>query len=101
MTRDIRPDVDPDRRVPKNPFDHAEGVSGQSYSREREEAMRQADPSGGVNADPAESSDTVGARASVDPVTGEARGSGAGVAADPALKPNAAKPVGSKNETDR
>jgi hypothetical protein len=86
MTRNVRQDVDPERSAPKNPFDHAEGTSGQSYSQEREQALRTADPSGGVNADPASGGDGAGARATIDPSTGEARGSGA--EADPDRKPS-------------
>ena len=74
MARVTRPDVDPERREPKNPFDHAEGLTGQSYSRGREEVMRQADPSGALNALPADFGDGAGARQTVDPQTGEALG---------------------------
>jgi len=102
MTRDTRPDVDPERSKPKNPFDHDEGLFGQAYSREREAAMRKADPSGAVNADPADpSSDDEGTRAFVSPATGEAKGSGADTAEDPARKPGAWKPGGGKNTADR
>jgi hypothetical protein len=101
MSREIRPDVDPERREPKNPFDHNEGVSGQSYSREREEAMRRADPSGAVNALPEDGADGAGARATLDPQTGEARGSGAGAGEDPVLKPGAARPGAGKNQAGR
>ncbi|ONF95336.1 hypothetical protein [Sphingomonas jeddahensis] len=97
MASDKRPDVDPERDRSNNPFDHDEGSSGQSYSREREEAMRQADPSGAVNANPASSGDGAGRRASVDPRTGEAMGSGAEAAEDPARKPGAWRPGSGKN----
>ena len=90
MDRDPRPDVDPERRRSGDPFDHDEGLFGQSYSREREAALRDADPSGAVNAGPDAPADD--RRASVPPATGEARGSGADAAEDPALKPKATKP---------
>ncbi len=92
MSSDHRTQVDPERREPKNPFDHKEGLFGQSYSKEREAELRRRDPSGAVNADPAHAEDGPGARATVDPRTGEARGSGAEAAADPQLKPNASVP---------
>jgi hypothetical protein len=101
MTRETRPDVDPERTSPKNPFDHDEGTFGQSYSREREEALRRADPSGAVNADPADAGDGAGRRASVSPATGNAQGSGAGTAQDPARKPAAENPGAGKNAADR
>ena len=101
MTREVRPDVDPERSAPKNPFDHGEGISGQSYSREREEAMRQADPSGAVNALPEDGAEGPGARATLDPETGEARGSGAGAGEDPVVKPGAARPGAGKNQAGR
>lgn len=91
--------VDPERRTPKNPFDHAEGVSGQSYSREREEALRQADPSGAVFTG-SEGSSERGRVASVDPDTGETRGSGAEAAEDPVRKPGAWNPGAGKNAVD-
>lgn len=97
MVRDKRPDIDPERDPSNNPFDHDEGLFGQSYSREREEAMRKADPSGAVNADPVDPSDGGGTRASVDPASGETAGSGAEAAEDPARKPGAWKPGGGKN----
>lgn len=92
MNSDHRPGVDPERRKPTNPFDHDQGTSGQSYSKEREAALQNSDPSGAVNANPANAEEGPGARASIDPQTGEARGSGADTAADPQLKPNAAVP---------
>ncbi len=91
MNQDRRRDVDPTRK-PDNPFDHDEGMWGQSYSREREEALRRGDPSGAMNADPASAADGPGARASIDPASGEPRGSGAGTAAAPDLKPDSTTP---------
>jgi len=91
MTHDRRSDVDP-TRTRDNPFDHDEGMWGQSYSREREEALRRGDPSGAVNADPAAGADGSGHRASVDPATGEPRGSRAGTAETPDLKPDSTTP---------
>ena len=70
MERTDHPAVDAERQTPKNPFDHGEGLYGQSYSPAREEALRREDPSGAVNADPAGGGEGAGARASVDPVTG-------------------------------
>lgn len=101
MERTDHPAVDPERQTPQNSFDHDVGLFGQSYSREREEEMRRADPAGAVNADPAEGGEGAGARASVDPVTGEARGSGAGAAEDPPTKPDAWKPGAGKNQASR
>ena len=101
MNSDHRREVDPERREPKNAFDHDQGISGQSYSKEREAALRNSDPSGAVNADPAEAGEGAGARASIDPRTGEARGSGADAAADPQLKPNAAAPEEKGPEASR
>jgi hypothetical protein len=95
VTRDNRPAVDPERDRSTNPFDHDEGSFGQSYSREREEALRKADPSGAVAADP----EAGGTRASVDE-TGEAQGSGADAAQDPARKPNASNPGAGKKADD-
>lgn len=100
MTRDTRPDVDPERSAPKNPFDHDEGLFGQSYSREREEALRRADPSGAVNKEPMAPGEGDDTRASVPP-TGEAQGSAADAAEDPARKPGAWNPGAGKNATNR
>ncbi len=101
MERTDHPAVDAERQTPKNPFDHGEGLHGQSYSPAREEALRREDPSGAVNADPAGAGEGAGARASVDPVTGEARGSGAGAAEDPSTKPAAWKPGAGRNAASR
>lgn len=95
MPPDKRPDVDPERDPSTNPFDHGEGLFGQSYSREREEALREADPSGKVAADP----EAGGARASI-AMTGEAYGSGADTGKDPARKPNASNPSSGKKAGD-
>ena len=92
--------VDPERRAPHNPFDHDEGLFGQSYSREREEALRAANPSGAVGLEPAGASGT-GKAASVDPNSGEVRGSGADAGEDPARKPGAWKPGAGKNAVDK
>lgn len=97
MTSDKRPDVDPERDRSANPFDHDEGLFGQSYSREREETLRKADPSGAVGADP----ETPGVRAFVDAATGAAQGSGADAAGDPARKPGAWRPGSGKDAADR
>lgn len=79
--------VDPERVQPLNPFDHDDGVSGQSYSREREERLRRADPSGTVAAKPGIRNEPSGgrdippengSRAWIDPKTGEVHGSGVG-----------------------
>ncbi|WBH18140.1 hypothetical protein [Sphingomonas radiodurans] len=99
--RHDHPAVDPDRRAAKNAFDHAGGVSGQTYSREREEALRLADPSGAVDADPSHAGEGAGARASVDPASGEVHGSGGDVAEDPVTKPGASRPGAGKNQASR
>lgn len=102
MTRDIRPDVDPERSAPKNPFDHDEGLTGQSYSREREAALRRADPSGAVHQEPGgPDGGSEGTRAAVSPASGEVHGSGADAAEDPARKPGAWRPGAGKNSADR
>lgn len=84
------PGVDRERDPTNNPFDHDEGLFGQSYSREREQEMGRQRPSGhplvgdpgrppqpdadgGANIPPDN-----GTRGSFDPRTGEVRGSGAG-----------------------
>lgn len=85
MERDQKPNVDPERLNRKS-----DGFFGQSYSKDREEELSKCDPSGAVNANPKDAGDGAGARASIDPQTGEARGSGADTAADPQRKPNAA-----------
>lgn len=85
-----RPGIDPERTKPHNPFDHEEGVSGQSYSREREAAWAADDPSGAVAARAPDGGSEgrtppeAGRRAAIDPATGEARGSGSGAGDSPA-----------------
>lgn len=80
--------IDPERRGPRNPFDHDNGVTGQSYSPDREAALRAADPSGAVSG----KSSGAGSAASIDPESGEAQGSGADTGEDPSRKPTAWKP---------
>lgn len=91
--------VDPERGTPRNPFDHDEGASGQSYSRAREAALRAADPSGAAGSKP-DGSRGAGVAASVDPSTGEVRGSGAEAGEDPVRKPGAWKPGAGKNAVE-
>ena len=71
--------VDPERPRQDNAFDQPDGYSGQEYTIGREQAAGQrtadraaAPASGGLPPDN-------GRRASVDPDTGEVRGSGAGI----------------------
>lgn len=97
MAHGKKPEVDPERDPSTNPFDHDEGLFGQSYSREREEAMRKADPSGAIGNDP----EAPGTSAFVDSATGEAHGSGASAEADPVRKPGASRPRSGKNAADR
>lgn len=91
--------VDPERTTPHNPFDHDEGLFGQSYSREREEALRAADPSGAVGTLSGDGQGT-GKAASVDPHTGEVHGSGADAGEDPVRKPGGWRPGAGKNAVD-
>lgn len=82
--------VDPERDRAANPFDHDHGLTGQSYSRERDAAMGGERPSGhslvgDTEPQPDDASDgnadmppDNGVRGSFDPHTGEVRGSGAG-----------------------
>lgn len=72
--------IDPERPRDGNAFDRREGFSGQDYHREREaaEGRRAADPPlPGETGHPDLPPDN-GRRASVDPRTGEVRGSGVG-----------------------
>ncbi len=89
---DGHPAVDPERTRPTNPFDHDAGVSGQSYSRERDEQLRRDDPPGAVAAKPGPREEPSrgrdippenGSRAWIDPKTGEVHGSGAGAGGAP------------------
>ncbi len=77
---------DTDKRPPQ-PFDRDSGYSGQGYTRNDEDAMGRAEPAGCVTTNapaPGEGHTETslpadnGRRASVDPKTGEVRGSGAG-----------------------
>ena len=78
--------ADPERDPAANPFDRADGHSGQEYNADREAALGAQRPSGTVAArpgDPAPPHDPAippdnGRRASFDPHTGEVHGSGSG-----------------------
>lgn len=72
--------VDPERPRDRNAFDRPDGYSGQGYTadRERAEGARAADASVHPEADGRDLPPDTGHRASVDPRTGEVRGSGAG-----------------------
>ena len=78
--------ADPERDPAGNPFDRADGHSGQEYNKDREAALGAQRPGGTVAArpgDPAPPHDPAippdnGRRASFDPQTGEVHGSGSG-----------------------
>lgn len=72
--------VDPERPRRGNAFDQPTGYSGQDYrvDRERAEGRRGADPAFRPHDDGADLPPDNGARASVDPRTGEVHGAGAG-----------------------
>lgn len=65
-----------------NPFDRADGYSGQDYHRDREAALTAQDPSGGPAAGDVEPADAAppeaGRLPGFDPVSGAVRGAGAG-----------------------
>jgi hypothetical protein len=72
---------------PPNPFDTMDGYSGQDYHRDREAELTRQHPGGepmvhdGAAARPMDRSDDTpeaGRSASIDPATGEVRGSGSG-----------------------
>ena len=78
--------ADPERDPTGNPFDRADGHSGQEDNKDREAALGAQRPGGTVSArpgDPAPPHDPAippdnGRRASFDPQTGEVHGSGSG-----------------------
>ncbi len=72
------PEIDPERGHRDQPFDRADGYSGQEADGRDEERKRAESPSGTVAARPHDAGDGPGARASFDPQTGATRGSGAG-----------------------
>ena len=73
--------IDPERPRHANPFDQAEGYSGQAYdvAREREVVRAQAEPAFRPAPDPRDLPPDDGRRASIDPRTGEVHGAGAGI----------------------
>ena len=82
--RVTKADLERDRAA--NPFDRADGHSGQEYNADREAALGAQRPSGTVAARPSDPSPPHnpaippdnGRRASFDPQTGEVHGSGSG-----------------------
>lgn len=73
--------VDPERPRQANAFDQPTGYSGQDYAvaREREIGRQAADPVFRPEPDERDLPPDNGARASVDPSTGEVHGAGAGI----------------------
>lgn len=78
MTQHRTPEVDPERSHAGEPFNRADGYSGQDHHIRDEEQERRDAPAGTVAARPEEAGEGPGARASFDPATGATRGSGAG-----------------------
>lgn len=72
--------IDPERPRDGNAFDRRGGFSGQDYHRDREaaEGRRAADPPSPPAGDHPDLPPDNGRRASIDPRTGEVRGSGVG-----------------------
>ena len=71
--------IDPERPRQGNAFDQPDGYSGQDYARAREQADGDAArPPAFAGEQEADLPPDNGARASVDPTTGEVRGSGVG-----------------------